>query len=75
MEAIGDAFRPPCLRELEAAVEYGLSRGDLRVFADLWDVDRFVDCACSPTRVDRLRVMNREQRPPASVVCACDDRH
>lgn len=75
MEAIGDAFRPPRLRELEAAVEYGLSRGDLRVFADLWDVDRFVDCACSPTRVDRLRVMNREQRPPASVVCACDDRH
>lgn len=75
MEAIGEAFTPPRLPALEAAVEYGLTRGDLRVFADLWDIERCFDCACSPLRADRLRAMNRDQRPPAAVVCACDGRH
>jgi archaeosine synthase beta-subunit len=72
MEAIGGSFRPPSLRDLEAAVEYGVSTGGMRVFADLWNVERFYDCVCSGQRAARLAVMNREQRLPPRVVCACD---
>ena len=55
MEALGDSFRAAALRALEAAVEYGLSAAGMRVFADLWDVERFFDCACSPPAPARLR--------------------
>ncbi len=72
MEALGDQVETPRLRALETVVEYGLSRGGPRVFADLWDVERFFDCACSPNRADRLRAMNRGQREVPAVACACD---
>jgi radical SAM enzyme (TIGR01210 family) len=71
MEAIGRDFVRPRLSGLEAAVEYGLSIGGMRVFADLWDVERFFDCGCAGPRAARLGVMNREQRVPERVVCAC----
>ena len=74
MEAIGDAFRPPRLAWLESAVEYGLGLGDMRVFADLWNIERFFDCACSPERAARLTSMNREQRLSPRVRCACITR-
>ena len=45
-----------------------------RVLADLWDIERFFDCECSPARASRLREMNRTQRVPAAVACArCGD--
>lgn len=74
LEALGPEFRPPRLRALEDAVEYGLSRAgtstnrSMRVLADLWDLERFFDCVCSPRRAARLAIMNREQRvvPPVS---------
>jgi radical SAM enzyme (TIGR01210 family) len=69
MEAIGDLFTPPRLPALETAIEYGLSIGGMRVFADLWNVERFFDCGCSLARAARLAVMNRDQRVPTSVVC------
>jgi radical SAM enzyme (TIGR01210 family) len=72
MEAIGGEFTPPRLPALEAAVEYGLSRSGMRVFADLWNIERFFDCGCSRDRAARLATMNREQRVPARVVCTCD---
>jgi uncharacterized Fe-S cluster-containing MiaB family protein len=77
MEALDPPFEPPRLPALEAAVEYGLARGagGMRVFADLWDVERFFDCGCAGHRAARLRVMNREQRAPARVNCDCDTRH
>jgi hypothetical protein len=78
MEAVGDAFVRPRLRDLEAAVEYGLGRrsgAGMRVFADLWNVERFHDCGCSELRVGRLRAMNREQRIPPAVDCSCGPRH
>src|SRR6185436_12388117 len=50
MEAIGEEFVPPRLPALEAAVEYGLSHAGMRVFADLWDIERFFDCGCSGER-------------------------
>jgi len=74
LEALGPDFVQPRLSALEAAVEYGLSLGRLRVFADLWDVERFFDCGCSPRRAARLRTMNREQAIPAPVECGCVDR-
>jgi len=73
LEAIGADFVTARLPALEDVVAYGLARGRMRVFADLWDVDRFFDCACSPARAARLRAMNRTQAPVESVTCRrCD---
>ena len=73
MEALaarGD-FTRPSLRSLEAAQEYGLRLERGRVFADLWDVEAFHDCAsCSPARQSRMEEMNRTQAIPAPIVCA-----
>lgn len=71
MEAIGDAFQPPSLRDLEAAVEYGIAIGGMRVFADVWNVERFVDCDCAAARAARLRAMNRDQHVSERVACHC----
>jgi hypothetical protein len=82
MEAIGDAFVPPRLDALESVIEYGLSRragpfgpAGMRVFADLWDIERFYSCVCSSARATRLAAMNRQQRPGDRIVCDCDSRH
>ena len=69
MEALGAAVERPRLAGLERVVEYGISQRRLRVFADLWDIERFFDCECSPARVNRLQQMNRAQTAPASVSC------
>jgi hypothetical protein len=55
-------FVPPTLAELEAALEFGLRLGRGRVFADLWELDRWA--ASEPdftARRDRLAEMNRRQ--------------
>ncbi len=67
--AASGLFAPPSLRSLEAAAEYGLLLGRGRVFADLWDIGKFFDCACSPDRAARLAEMNRTQGIPPPVVC------
>lgn len=80
MEALAEAgeWHPPTLPSLEAALEHGLSLKRGRVFADLWDIERFATCAdCAPARVERLRVMNRTQQvtPPATCsVCGGPER-
>jgi hypothetical protein len=85
MEALGDEFVPPRLTALESVIEYGLARRadgasaasgvtqarGMRVFADLWGVERLFSCGCSPVRAARLGVMNREQRAPQRVTCSC----
>jgi radical SAM enzyme (TIGR01210 family) len=69
LEALG-AVRPT-LADLERALEGSLQRVPGRVFADLWNLDRFADCpTCFTARRDRLRRMNLEQRAYPSVVCA-----
>jgi radical SAM enzyme (TIGR01210 family) len=84
-QGLDGAYAPPRLAALEAAVEYGLQSTGLperldgvpcgmRVFADLWDVARFFDCACSPARAARLRAMNATQQPSPRVTCHCDTR-
>jgi len=70
------------LRDLEWVVQEALSdaagrpegpplRPEMRIFADLWDIDRLFDCECSRDRSARLAQMNREQTVPAPVLCAC----
>jgi hypothetical protein len=71
MEALGGAIERPRLPALETVLEYGLSRRGIRVFADLWEVGRFFDCACSPARASRLAAMNRLQRITPRVECGC----
>jgi radical SAM enzyme (TIGR01210 family) len=63
----------PRLETLEAAFDEGLARARSRVFADLWELERFSDCArCFPARRDRLARQNRTQRLEARVACdAC----
>ncbi|HZT42006.1 MAG TPA: hypothetical protein VFA07_07440 [Chthonomonadaceae bacterium] len=71
LAASGD-FAPPQLASLEAAQEYGLRLRRGRVFADLWDIERFFTCECSPARAARLKAMNRTQSIPPPISCgAC----
>jgi hypothetical protein len=72
MEAI--RAKPPGLAALESVVEYGVAMGRGRVFADLWDVQRFYTCRCSPHRAERLREMNQTQRIAAPILCDCATR-
>ncbi|HVQ15019.1 MAG TPA: hypothetical protein VMS40_15565 [Vicinamibacterales bacterium] len=69
MEAIGESFRPPRLEWFESTIEYGLDLGGMRVFADLWNIERFFDCRCSSGRAARLAAMNREQQVAPRVRC------
>jgi hypothetical protein len=70
METLDDV-ETPRLPALERVVAYGLSLGRLRVFADLWDIERFFDCECSAARRDRLALMNRTQALPVPMALPC----
>jgi radical SAM enzyme (TIGR01210 family) len=69
MEALAVDYQRPRLPALERVVEYGISTRRLRVFADLWDVEQFFDCECSPARRDRLQRINRAQTLPPPIPC------
>jgi hypothetical protein len=68
-------FAPPKLATLEAAAAYGVALRRGRVFADLWDLEKFSECpACFAARAARLREMNRRQIVPPPVDCqVCSD--
>jgi len=68
-------FAEPRLCVLEDAHDFGLSLSRGRVFADLWDVERFSRCAsCFAARRARLAEANRTQRRPPRVACgACGE--
>ena len=73
LEALGDAgnFAPPTLATFEAAFTEALELRRGRVFADLWDLERFARCAaCLPARLDRLQRMNLRQEVLPSPTCA-----
>ncbi len=72
MEALEQPHVPPQLDALERVVETGLHDGRMRVFADLWDAERFFTCECSPARTARLRTMNERQVVPPRINCRCD---
>ena len=73
--AAAGLFAEPRLSVLEEAHDFGLSLSRGRVFADLWDLERFARCAaCFEARRGRLAAANRSQRPPTRVACrACGD--
>ena len=75
LAAVGD-FHPPSLATLESSLEYGLAQRAGRVFADLWDIEKLIQCPeCSGRRVDRLRLMNATQRIAEPIACAdCSNR-
>ncbi len=69
LAARGD-FAPPRIRTLEACQEYGLRLRQGRVFADVWDLERFSVCGdCYASRYNRLREMNLRQTIPCPVAC------
>jgi radical SAM enzyme (TIGR01210 family) len=71
-------YARPTLSQLHAVLVHGLeltarARGG-RVFADLWDIERFYDCArCGDARAAALRRMNLSQQPAALVDCRCSE--
>lgn len=68
--AASGAFSPPTVELLEAATADGVARQRGRVFADLWEIDRLMNCpACAGARVARLRRMNVAQIVPPPVTC------
>lgn len=67
-------FVPPKLSSLERALELALNlNSNGRVFADLWDLDQFSDCAvCLARRKERLHSMNLSQAMLPAIDCrAC----
>ncbi len=63
-------WSPPRLVTLEAAADYGVGQKRGRVFADLWDLERFSDCpSCFAARRARLEQMNLTQTVLPSVAC------
>jgi archaeosine synthase beta-subunit len=71
-------FTAPRLVILEASAAYGINAGRNfsprpRVFADLWDIEKFSDCAaCFEARRTRLDIMNRRQDVLPGVACTCE---
>jgi len=64
-------FAPPKLATLEKALAYGINQQRGRVFADLWDLQKFCDCpACFCARQDRLQYMNLHQIVPPEIRCS-----
>ena len=69
LAAVGQ-FIEPTLVQLEDAMDYGVGQARGRVFADLWDLERFSSCtACFPQRRDRLTKQNDTQQIPARITC------
>jgi hypothetical protein len=73
--AAGGWFNSPRLADLERGHALALGRvlsrrATTRVFADLWDLDGFADCAdCLERRRTRLHTMNLEQHVLPAVAC------
>ncbi len=68
------SFLSPRLHDLERSLALArdlVPDGGARIFADVWDLERFADCArCLDARRARLRAMNLEQRHQPQVICA-----
>ncbi len=63
-------FAPPRIESLEDVLDHGVGLRRGRVFADLWDVERFYSCRrCGPARAERMRTINLTQKPAPAVIC------
>jgi len=69
---IKELFESSQIISLEDVLQYGISTGRGRVFADLWDLEIFSVCdLCIDQRKARLNQMNLLQEVLAPVVCSC----
>ncbi len=69
------AFAEPDLDDVEHSFALALShaRGRVRVFVDLWDLERFSRCpGCFAPRRDRLHTMNLQQTMLPPYVCPAE---
>jgi archaeosine synthase beta-subunit len=66
-------FKPPLIESLEEVLDYGISLQGGRVFADIWDLEKFSDCnQCFEERKDRLNSMNLNQVILDRIICKCN---
>lgn len=64
-------FRPPTIRTLEQAVEAALRLKTGKIFADLWDIEKFATCrACLVERKRRLEFANLRQELQPPIICS-----
>jgi radical SAM enzyme (TIGR01210 family) len=69
LRALGD-FVPPTLKQLEETLDRCGELAGTVVTADLWDVERLIDCShCGAGRVDRLKRVNMGARGEPRVRC------
>lgn len=67
-----ELFKSSRVISLEDVLQYGISTGRGRVFADLWDLEIFSVCdLCIDQRKARLNQMNLQQEVLAPVICSC----
>ena len=65
-------FTQPNIESLEEVLDYGIGLKAGRVFADLWDVDKFSRCKkCLESRKTRLENTNLHQHLLPPVLCNC----
>ncbi len=67
------SYTPPDIGSLERVLEYGISLGAGRVFADTWDLKLFSKCGkCLGRKTDRIIEMNNTQKIADPVECMCN---
>ena len=67
-------FAPPSIGSIETVLAEGVRLQRGRVFMDLWDLERFVDCdRCASSRRERLHEMNLTQTVLPPVACSCGE--
>ena len=65
-------FNEPTLAQLEDAMDASIGTPNHRVFADLWDLERFSTCPiCFDARRSRLEEINNSQVPLDKIDCDC----
>ncbi len=65
-------FHQPDISSLEEVLDYGIGLQKGRVFADLWDLERFASCdKCLVQRRSRMHKMNLQQLLIPKIICDC----
>ena len=74
MEKLRDEgeYVPPTLSALEEVFDRAMNLMKGRVFADLWDLEKFSDCdECFEARKQRMQQMNFDQKVQKNIECKC----
>lgn len=65
-------YVPPTLSALEEVFDRAMNMNKGRVFADLWDLEKFSECSeCFEARKERMHRMNLEQVVLPGIQCGC----